>query len=369
MLTSGFAPRSVARARPRLAAALSVFLLGACDDHHESVEPVYAQASAALVQVRPRETIIPGMTMANDPNAVTSWWPIMGSATFKTTRDGVDVSVAFKSCRDAYSYPVAVYESADCSSLQKGAEPWDGERGTIPVSAFCIGAPGARAYHSRLRSDEKPWSLGGRASSNLIGHSLAVLDPDTLEPLACGKIELPDGGMLAPAFDSLDRPSDEALAQAAGSCLLSKRPGGSDAGAPCPDLPKLADCAFVHCVASCLAPCRAYLDCLETHPKCSTECSQELACSKCLEGGQCALGHCRKQVTCPAPVTPDGPCSELRACCMRQGPLTNSCLNFVTSIEELSGDPTCIGTLVDWDFNTNFAYRSPCYPDGGAPSE
>lgn len=92
-------------------------------------------------------------------------------------------------------------------------------------------------------------------------------------------------------------------------------------------------------------------------------------CGKCLGGGQCALGHCRKEISCAPPPTPGGPCTEFRACCMRQGPLVESCLDYAGLLEELSGDRSCLGALYDWDVNTNFTYRSPCYPDGGAPRE
>jgi hypothetical protein len=52
---------------------------------------------------------------------------------------------------------------------------------------------------------------------------------------------------------------------------------------------------------------------------------------------------------------------------MRQGPATEACLEYEQLLEQLSGDPSCLGALTDWDVNTNFTYRSPCYPDGGVP--
>jgi hypothetical protein len=83
---------------------------------------------------------------------------------------------------------------------------------------------------------------------------------------------------------------------------------------------------------------------------------------------RCASGFCEEVIRCAPPPTPGGPCTELRACCMRQGPLIESCLEYTRVIERWSGDTSCFGTLHDWDFNTNFAYRSPC-TDAGTPTE
>jgi hypothetical protein len=84
---------------------------------------------------------------------------------------------------------------------------------------------------------------------------------------------------------------------------------------------------------------------------------------------RCLVGFCQDQIACAPPPTPGGPCTELRECCMRQGPLVEGCLSYVDLLERLSGDPSCIGALSDRDFNGAIAFRSPCYPDGGAPME
>jgi hypothetical protein len=33
-------------------------------------------------------------------------------------------------------------------------------------------------------------------------------------------------------------------------------------------------------------------------------------------------------------------------------------------MEQLSGDPSCLGALSDWDVNAHFNYRSPCSQNG-----
>ena len=325
--------------------------------------PVFASASAEL-QVRPRVTIDPN-TEASDVNAVTAQWPISGTAVFNTTEEGVDVAIRLRNCRTGYLYPVSIHESSDCSSLQFGAASWDGARGALPP-ALCVGAPGASVFHTRLESDAKPWTLGGRAESNLVGRTVAIRDPDSGERLACGKIEVGKHGALAAAVDETRRPSDTVVLDAAGLCVLGLV--GSDAAVSCPDIPRLAECTFSHCVAGCLDVCGDYLGCIQGEATaCNGACIPADECNKCLGTPACALGFCGDSLACAPPPTPDGPCRELRECCQRQGPLVSGCMAFVELAESLGGDGSCLGTLYDWDFNTNVAYRSPCYPDGGVP--
>jgi hypothetical protein len=371
LLTRGAARCGASRARV-LSACLAACILLGCDDGpgaEPDEGPFYAQASAEIALFRPRETIDPNLDVARDPSSVTSWWPISGRATFKTTRDGVDVSVLLKNCRAAYGYPINIYEQASCSELTAGTKPWDGERGTIETNALCLGASGARLHHARAHGAQKRWTLGGRSRTNLVGRTIAVLDPDTGEPLACGKIEAAEDAGFARPLDPAALPSDAVLAEVAGLCLLGREGARLDAGVACPDVPKLAECALVHCLASCLDACAEHIACVQAAAPCSGHCVQDPACNACLDGAQCTLGYCRKELSCAPPPTPNGPCTELRACCMRQGPLLSSCLEYASQLEDLSGDMSCRGALSDWDVNTNFTYRSPCYPDGGAPSE
>lgn len=354
-------------ARSRLASLALLAALSACDGRHSG--PRYAQASAQLTQIRPRQTVDPNEDIANDPNSITSWWPAEGSATFKTTSEGVDVFIFLRNCRGGYSYPVRLYEDARCEQLEQKSATWDGARGTLGRNAFCLGSAGARLYDSRASTQAKPWSIGGAKSSDLIGRAIAVIDPDTGEPLACGKIELPDGGAPVEPSEPVEQPSPRVAAEVAGSCLLRLGPPRPDAGAACPDLEKLGECALVHCVGPCVSVCAQHIACIEAHPDCSGSCVADDACNKCVDGAQCTFGHCRKQISCAPPPTPNGPCTEFRACCMRQGPLVGSCLEYATQLEEIAGDTSCLGALEDWDVNTNFTYRSPCYRDGGVPSE
>jgi hypothetical protein len=124
---------------------------------------------------------------------------------------------------------------------------------------------------------------------------------------------------------------------------------------PCPDPKALSACAQEHCqLDACVAMCGDYLACTtkEADP-CSVAftCEIDEACSTC-QGNvqQCVLNFCAEQIACAAPVAPDGPCSQLIACCGMQGDKAESCLETVRLVEKFSGDPSCFGLMRDWDF-------------------
>jgi hypothetical protein len=331
-----------------------------------------AESTVELTDIRPRAVIDPNTADPTNVKALTEWWPVTATATFRTTAEGVDLSIWLKNCRVAYSYPVRIYDTAECSTIGDKSSAWDGDRGNLSSNIGCLGTAGGHFYYTRLREDPKPWTLGGPASSDLVGRSIAVLDPDTLDPLICGTIEAGDGG--APASDAGSRPAPAVVEQLAGLCPLITTMAGvapPGSGQTCPDVQKLTDCAWTHCAASCVSMCSEYLACLNsTSSICSSECQASQTCAECVAlATQCTLGFCADELACAPPPTPGGPCTALRECCMRQGPVADTCLAYTNMIEGLSGDPTCLGTLNDWDFNAHLAYRSPCYTDGGAPPQ
>jgi hypothetical protein len=300
--------------------------------------------------------------------ALTKWWPVTATATFRAISGGIDLSIWLQHCRVSYSYPVRIYDTAQCTAIDASSKTWEGDRGELPKIA-CVGTNGAHVYYSRSGTDSKPWTLGGPPTSDLVGRSIAVLDPDTLEPLICGTIDVGDGG----APEAGPKPSVAVVDALAGLCpLVAALTAAPQPGAPqgCPDVQKLGDCAWTHCASTCASTCSDYVSCLSgsTIP-CSPDCQPSQACTRCVSDATgCTLGFCADQLSCAPPPTPGGPCTTLRQCCMRQGPVTDTCLALADQAERLSGDPSCRGALNDWDFNSHVAYRSPCYTDAGAPS-
>lgn len=309
-----------------------------------------------------------GATAVAKLAAVSSTLSVEGTATWTTTDHGLDLRVYVGGCLAAHEYPVAIYANADCADAVARGEVWDVSRGAGIPRMSCDGG-GGRMYYMRPNSDAKPWTIGGPAESNLLGHVLVVQDPATLLPLACGEIAMGeavvqlDAGVAPGAL-----PHPELQAQLAGFCIskaiASKVPG-------CPDPTKFAECAGSHCALdACVQTCSEHLACLATlSDSCSeaASCPISPACTECTNAvTTCATGPCALPMfACNAP-TPGGPCTQVEECCKLQGPRADYCVNTVRMLAGIGGDGTCIGLMHDWDFNANVAFSPPCpFYDGG----
>lgn len=152
---------------------------------------------------------------------------------------------------------------------------------------------------------------------------------------------------------SLDAKEIERLAPIAGVCLGRALVRSNTQ--ECPDSEAVVKCAMEHCdLQSCNTVCSDYTACLARTPDaCAAlfECPLTEACSTCqLRVQGCATGFCLEHLACAAPPMPDGPCTQLAACCAMQGDQAASCLETVKLLEQLSGDVSCAAAMKDWDF-------------------
>jgi hypothetical protein len=287
--------------------------------------------------------------------------PIVGTASFVATAGGVDLVVSITGCR-ALGYPVLLHQAADCSELGLRSPVWNASGGTNITSVHCTGTTGIGLdYYTRPNTDPMPWSVGGPASTSVLAHALVVHDPVTMDPLSCGVVQLLAASADAgPAVDAAV--SSSVLAELSGLCTFRMLVGAvPDAG--CASAAQVAACACEHCdLAGCLPACADYAACLQAQPDaCASTCSGAPACADCLGGlTQCLEGFCVTALTCPAPITPGGPCARLEACCASQLDGGPACFAAVAQIEKYGGDPTCVGAMHDWDFLTNGPNDPPC---------
>ncbi|HEY2736408.1 MAG TPA: hypothetical protein VGI70_20555 [Polyangiales bacterium] len=284
---------------------------------------------------------------------------VNGSATFAETADGVDFVLQMRSgCEPGNMYPTFIQAGTDCSDAALHGAHWDSPRGEGVGLTSCIITSGVgRTYYTRAKSDKKPWTIGSPAASNILGHALIISDPTTLEPLACGVItRAPDAASTKPNVSTQQR------ALLAGLCeyKMFVRDNAQD----CPNETELAKCGTEHCeLDGCVQPCAPYLACLTAmSDPCSSDTSCELStdCASC-EGdvNSCMYGFCSDQIACASPIAPDGPCSQLEACCAMQGDGAAQCLDTVRLLEKFSGDPSCMGLKQDWDATAHLAV--PCH--------
>jgi hypothetical protein len=281
---------------------------------------------------------------------------LSGTGRFTVTESGVDLAILFNGCPSTVEFRLFIQKGTDCSAGTLAGPHWNGAHGEGIPDVPCIGVSGqGRGAISRAKDDAAPWSIGGSSESDVLGHALVAYDRDSGKPLACGVIMLDDSAPPAASSDA-GAASDVSLlgrAQIAGLCL-----GNSlvrDNKQQCPDPKELSACAQEHCqLDSCIAMCADYLACTtKADDPCSVAftCEIDQDCSRCQGSVQmCVFSFCAEQISCAAPSTPDGPCSQLRACCALQGDMADSCLELVKMIEKISGDPSCRGVMSDWDF-------------------
>ncbi len=285
--------------------------------------------------------------------------PIAGDATFHVTPVGMDLSVTVLGCEPFLKgYPLRIHSGISCTNVTSDEPAPDAGPEAL---VYCNGTSGTGAsYYSRPSTDARPWTLGGAASTNILGRVLVIHDPVSDAPLACGVIPT-SATSPSDAGTAVDVPLD-LRADLAGYCTLSGL--APDASPPCPDRQALVDCATQHCgLAECLGPCADYMSCLKTSadPCHSTSCTMSAACGTCTSGMfGCLTNFCLDTVGC-AQVTPGGPCSTLETCCAIQGDYEQACLRTIHQLEKLGGDPTCLGTTQDWDFNSHVPV--PCNYD------
>jgi hypothetical protein len=287
------------------------------------------------------------------------YMPTMGDARLRTTQEGIDLALHLKGCVPyLQGYPLRVQEGDSCDAL---GEVWDGERGSGIAAVYCDGTTGlSEFYYSRSSEDAKArWTLGGPAGTDLVGKLLVLHDPISDEPLACGEIvaeaEADAGAAMGSDAGQQLEPRLEARAALAGACTL-KAAVRDTADDQCPDPETLVDCATTHCeLSSCYSQCQDYITCLEPEADvcAAPSCTIDQTCIACMSRVfACEIDFCVDAIACGKP-TPGGPCSKLEDCCRTQGDFTDRCLMLVHQLASLSGDPTCVGVMKDWDWNTH----------------
>jgi hypothetical protein len=283
-----------------------------------------------------------------------------GTATFMQTAAGVDLMLQMRGCLTDHTYPLFIQEGRDCNAETLLGAHWDSPRGENMSEVKCVGTTGGgRTFYTRAVSDKKAWTIGEPTNSNILGHVLVAFDSTTSQPVACGQIvRAEDSPVVTPPSDAEPAPSAETKAYLAGYCLSTQIV--RDNAQQCPDPAALAKCASEHCeLDACAQKCSKYLACTQQDPVPCENCVPEDDCGQCSSDVyQCTIGFCFDQFACAAPVSPDGPCSQLEACCAQQGDQAGECLELVQLIEKISGDPSCFGALRDWD---TFAHlQVPC---------
>lgn len=307
-----------------------------------------------------------------DPNDVTS---VQGMALFRATDVGVDLELTMPACTSPSPDPLEILEADDCSPLSLQAPVWSEGHGTGIPAVSCVGATSGFGLLRYQRRGGRPgsWTVGGPPGSDVIGRALVLRDGQSGQPRLCGVIERGEDVVWTQLPAPGEPPSATARAALSGLCYAKQFTANAAEG--CPDEQALARCSSTHCdVGGCLQACSEYASCLDAAEEpCASSflCPQSEACAQCQSALlSCTLGYCGEDFTCVPPITPDGPCGEVLACCALQGEDADRCLSVFQTLLTISGDASCIGAINDRE--TVGHLRSPCrfeYEAGMSPPD
>ena len=288
---------------------------------------------------------------------------ITGMGTFSETATGVDLDLQLHGCMFSETFSAFVQDGTNCDEATLTGPHWDSPRGEGLPEISCTGrSGGGHTYFTRYKREPKLWSIGTPASSNILGHALVIYEPGSLRPLACGVITRTADAEPTPQVVKDANYTSELRAVVGGLCLA--RMIVRDNTQSCPNPDELDECERAHCeLDSCIAQCGEYLTCIQqsNEPACDSAytCPIPQACADCQSRVvSCSFGFCVNALACAAPVMPGGPCSQLEACCAQQGDQATQCLESVHLLEKISGDPSCLGAMHDWDATAH--YPVPC---------
>jgi len=103
--------------------------------------------------------------------------------------DSVTLTLTISGCVAGKMYPAHIHQGSECTDTTTQGGHWDMTRGEgIPLVA-CSTTTGTVTYTRPATDPTTAWSVGGDATTNVIGHLIVIHDPDTTTMrIGCGKI-------------------------------------------------------------------------------------------------------------------------------------------------------------------------------------
>jgi hypothetical protein len=116
---------------------------------------------------------------------------VTGTATFVQSGSDVTVTVALSNCVDGKMYPAHIHVGTSCADVAAQGDHWGPARGEGIPKIACSGTTGTATLTRTAAVADLAWSVGGDATTNVVGHAFVVHDPDvaTSPPrIGCGLI-------------------------------------------------------------------------------------------------------------------------------------------------------------------------------------
>ena len=106
-----------------------------------------------------------------------------------TAADSVTLTLTLSACVADKAYPVHIHQGAACTDATTQGGHWDMTRGEGIPNITCTGTTGTVTYTRTAADATLAWSVGGDATTNVVGHTIVVHDPDNpTTRIACGVI-------------------------------------------------------------------------------------------------------------------------------------------------------------------------------------
>jgi hypothetical protein len=230
----------------------------------------------------------------------------------------------------------------------RAAETWSAGDGIGDVLG-CTTSGAFTSYYARRPDNEKPWTIGGSHSSDVVGHALIVSEAATERVVTCGVIQRAPDAPLSETTDT-QGPNVQIRGVVAGVCVFDRdvpkiKPG-------CPDYGTATTCGSTYCELNrCIDTCATYVQCLaQAHGQdvcvAAYHCEPTEECVSCQSNVvRCEVDVCLDTLSCAEPASPDGPCSKLQQCCSMDDA---SCFQITKNLARFGGDNECQRLLESW---------------------
>lgn len=263
--------------------------------------------------------------------------------------EAVTLRLKIRACKPGAMYEARVHAGTDCSERTLAAETWSAGEG---IGAFgCTPNGDLFAHYARRADNEKPWTIGGSDSTNVVGHAFTLVDIAAERPVTCGVIERAPDAPFSSTTDTAG-PTLQIRGAIAGVCLFDRQV--PEVRPDCPDYGAATTCASTYCELNrCIDSCATLVQCLaQAHGQdiCTAAFTCELSddCTRCQSDVlRCEVDLCLDTLTCAEPASKDGPCSKVQQCCTMNEADSASCLELTKNLAHF-GDAECQRLLDNW---------------------
>src|SRR5262245_40829257 len=106
-----------------------------------------------------------------------------------TAANSVTLTLTLNGCATGKVYPAHIHTGSACTDTMTQGGHWDMTRGEGIPMITCAGTTGMVTYTRTATDPTLAWSVGGDATTNVIGHIIVVHDPDApMLRIGCGPI-------------------------------------------------------------------------------------------------------------------------------------------------------------------------------------